>query len=211
MIDWGTLPGGYAWIFPKDDHISIGVGGPTEVSKYLKSYYHDIIEKFDIPVDELISYKAHRIPYRTKPGKYSDGNILMVGDAAGLCEPLTGEGIYYAVRSGQIAAQTTIGYLEDKSVGLNKYDEVINKEIVSELLAVFPVMHIFHAFPERVHNFMKDNNRVWSAFVRILRGEKLFTSFPDSLGSYRFLWKAIDKTAWMIYRRNMRKYKRNHP
>jgi len=207
-IDWGTIPGGYAWIFPKKDHISLGVGGPKEVSGYLKTYYQNILERFDLSANEVFSFKAHSLPYRLKSGKFSNGNILLVGDAAGLTDPLTGEGIYYAVKSGQIAAKAVYEYLGGRTQDLGKYDLAINDEVMSELQAVYPILYIFHAFPERVHDFIRDNERAWSAFVRILRGEKSYASFPDALGRYKFLWKAIDKTAWFIYRKNMRSFKR---
>jgi len=81
---------------------------------------------------------------------------------------------------------------------------------MKELLAVFPILHIFYAFPGKVHDFLRGNDRAWSAFVRILRGEKSYSEFPEALGKYRFMWKAMDKTASLIYWRNMRNFKRRY-
>ncbi len=210
QIDWGTVPAGYAWIFPKNDHISLGVGGPLEVSKYLKSYYQNILKDHDIPASEVYSLKAHTLPYRLKAGNYSNSNVILTGDAAGLTDALTGEGIYYAIKSGRIAAKVSYEYLSGLSHDIANYDKAVNEEIMNELLAVFPILHIFHAFPERVHNFIRDNDRAWSAFVRILRGEKSYSSFPDALRLYSFLWKPINKTAYLLYRKNMRRFKRRN-
>ena len=208
-IDWGTVPGGYAWIFPKNDHISVGVGCPAAVSKYLKTYYTNIIDNLNIPVADVLSLRAHSIPCRSKKGRYSNGNILLIGDSAGLTDGLTGEGIYYAIRSGQIAAKVITEYISGSIADIDQhYSVMINEEIMKELLAVFPILHIFHAFPYRAHRFIRDNDRAWNAFIRVLRGEKSYTSFPETLGYYRFMWKAIDNTAGMLYERNMKKFMR---
>ncbi len=42
FLDWGTFPGGYGWVFPKNDHFSIGVGGPAGLSKQMMPYYKQI-------------------------------------------------------------------------------------------------------------------------------------------------------------------------
>lgn len=201
-IDWGTIPGGYAWIFPKSDHISVGVGGPVEVSKYLKTYYNNIINGLGLDASREISLKAHNIPYRLSKGNFSKGNILLVGDAAGLTDPLTGEGIYYAIRSSQIAAKSVKEYFSGEKACLDSYSDRINREIMSELLTVIPILNIFHAIPLRIHNYLRNSDRAWDAFIRVLRGEKLYSSFPDSLGRYKFLWGAINYTASIFYRRN---------
>ena len=205
-IDWGTLPGGYAWVFPKDGHVSVGVGGPVNVSKYLRYYYENILDKLRLPVSEEISLKAHTIPYRLKKGNFSKGNVLLTGDAAGLTDSLTGEGVYYAIRSGQIAAKVILEYLQGLRNDIKPYSEKINEEIMQELLAAIPVLNLFHTFPARVHRYVKDSDRAWSAFVRILRGEKSYCSIPDALGRWRFMWSTINKAAALGYRRNLRQF-----
>lgn len=96
-------PGSYSWVFPKNDHISIGTGSTD--GKALKG----LIENFKrrIELNKTGTKKVYRIPLkRREPLVY--GNVLFVGDAAGLVMPLSYEGIYYAMKSGQMAAEAII-------------------------------------------------------------------------------------------------------
>jgi geranylgeranyl reductase family protein len=99
-LDWGTFVRGYAWVFPKHDHLSVGVGGPASLAKYLKPYYFRFLKSLEIEHVEILSYRSFPIPFRTGLGKVQTSRVMVVGDAAGLADPLTGYGSNSRLRAG---------------------------------------------------------------------------------------------------------------
>lgn len=213
FLDWGSFPGGYGWVFPKGDHFSIGVGGPASLSKWMMSYYQKLLEYLDvgcgirdtrsgirdpgsvhpasgIRVLETISLKSWPIPVRVKKSQYHNGRVLVAGDAAGLTDPLTGEGIYYAVRSGILAAKCCHEYLQVGSPSLESYTKAVNDELMEELLEANRIKYLFNMVPLKIHHFVRDSDRAWRAFVKILRGERWYADVPGGFGKWQVLWGA---------------------
>jgi geranylgeranyl reductase family protein len=107
-VDYGAVPEGYGWIFPKDDQLSIGLYTLASKTKKLRErLVAYMAEKGALPSgDPLEGVEAHRIPlggFRLRTPKVP---VYVVGDAAGLADALTGEGIYHALESGRLAGQT---------------------------------------------------------------------------------------------------------
>ncbi len=132
-IYFGVARWGYGWVFPKRDTLTVGIGG-------LYSKNADLMEAFkgflrarfgDVP---RVQIKGHYMPfgdYRAQPGKH---NVLLCGDAAGLVEPITGEGIAFAMQSGYYAALSIMEALSqcDGKEALKLYKEKY-KRITSAL------------------------------------------------------------------------------
>jgi geranylgeranyl reductase family protein len=198
MLDWGTFPGGYGWMFPKSDHISVGVGGPARLSKQMMPYYHKFLEMFIASIPEHISkeystlsLRSWPIPVKRGPGPFHSRRTMVTGDAAGLTDPMTGEGIFYAVRSGKLAAASAIAFLDGTSGSLARYSDTINNEIVAELLEAERIRNLFNTVPERIHKLVKTNDRVWRAFGKILRGERSYNDVRGGFGKWSFAWGLI--------------------
>jgi len=208
FLDWGTLPGGYAWMFPKHDHVSVGVGGPADLSAGLIPYYEKFLAMISLRQDQVRSKKFWPIPVRLSAGHFHAGRILVAGDAAGLTDPLTGEGIYYAVKSGAWAAEAISAELRDHTTGLNTYSRVISTRLISELKEADRVMWIFNTFPKRIHRLVRDNERVWGAFGKVLRGDRNYHDVSRGFGRLAFLWGLTCNIASFITRRKIRRYKR---
>jgi geranylgeranyl reductase len=96
-------PFSYSWVFPASKGISIGTG--TFQRGTITALLQRFKEKRRLPAAE--TKKVYRIP-AWKGDLYSKGNVLFAGDAAGQVLPLTYEGIYYAMKSGELAAQAII-------------------------------------------------------------------------------------------------------
>ncbi|MCK9421250.1 MAG: geranylgeranyl reductase family protein [Bacteroidales bacterium] len=199
FLDWGTFPGGYGWVFPKDDHFSIGVGGPVSLSKYMMPYYQKFLRYLDtgyriqdagsgFQVLETISLKSWPIPICNKKSNFHHGKILVAGDAGGLTDPMTGEGIFYAVRSGKLAAVACFDYLQGKSYSLERYTESINQELMNELLEANRIKNLFNMVPLKIHHLVRDKDHVWRAFGKVLRGERLYSDVRKGFGKWKFLW-----------------------
>ena len=135
-VDWGTLPSGYAWVFPKRDTVNIGGGGPESLTRQLRNYFKDFLlaEKIiDLNDLEKIPMIGHKLPTMTLRTKVSGEGILLVGDAAGFIEPLTGDGISYALHSAHLAAKTILQTLGSNSRNVSQYSELVNQSIYPEI------------------------------------------------------------------------------
>ena len=102
-VDFDAAEWGYGWSFPKRKTITVGVGGINTENADMKANMSAYVDQ--TKSDNALKYKGQYLPfgdYRKSPGR---GNILLAGDAAGLVDPITGEGIALAMESGDYAAQ----------------------------------------------------------------------------------------------------------
>lgn len=212
FLDWGTFPGGYGWVFPKKDHFSIGVGGPASLSKGMMPYYRhflDYLTDAGCRMQEPSSIKSWPIPVRVKKSNFHQGRILITGDAAGLTDPLTGEGIFYAVRSGKLAAETSIEYLDSRLSSLQSYTDKVNDELMDELLEANKIKFLFNTVPLKIHHFVHDSERAWKAFGKILRGERKYADVRMGFGKWKFLWSVACQVSQWISGLKEKAYQKN--
>ena len=109
QFDFGPVPGGYAWIFPKKRHLSVGLGGASRGRVDLKGRLREFLRSSGIEAVDGIERHGHFIPARLRRGGFVRDRILLAGDAAGFIDPVTGEGITYALLSGRAAARALTG------------------------------------------------------------------------------------------------------
>ena len=198
-LELGSMPGGYGWVFPKGDHCNVGVGGfpsaATSLRRELAAYAR--VESFD--PNSLSDLRAHHLPLRDPESALVHGATAFVGDAAGLVDPLSGEGIGNAIRSGQLAAQAVREYFDGKSSDLVAYQLAIEREIEPELAAARQLQALFHYTPWPYTQLLQRSNRFWHAFCRIVRGEASYAGFQSRLGPAKVL---VDAAATIAERRN---------
>jgi geranylgeranyl reductase family protein len=122
VFDFAPLPGGYGWLFPKGDHINIGVGAfaPSAESAdvSLKSVTRALLadytlRKLGIELEAIGAHVTGQYLGMGGDAYVPCGRVLLVGDAAGLVDPLTGEGIHSAIVSGQAAAAAVLSNAKD--------------------------------------------------------------------------------------------------
>jgi len=127
-FDFGVVPFGYGWVFPKSDHVNIGLysGSPSIALKrrHLITYARHKLGNADI--QKLSGHYMGMGGWRYRP---QHSRILLVGDAAGLVDPLLGEGLYNAVRSGQLAARAIISTSSNVISAGNFYIEKIRCDL----------------------------------------------------------------------------------
>lgn len=197
-LDFGTIRGGYGWVFPKEDHLSIGVCGHVSQVRNLKAYFKEYIKWLDIGESVIDHMAAHSISLRTKKSPIQNDRVVLLGDAAGLCDPLTGEGIYYAIRSAKIAAPVISGYLRGKIIDLEGYQKEVDLQIMPDLNLALKVAQILASVPRFGLSLALRNKRVWEASCEVLCGEKSYVELKKDLqGSRVFntafhLWKRIN-------------------
>jgi flavin-dependent dehydrogenase len=104
---------GYLWSFPRCDHLSVGICGSMakHTSQELRRHLHAFMDTENIPHDGARFY-SHVLPSPQKQTLSSrrvvGRNWALVGDAAAWVDPITGEGLYYALRSGELLAESLI-------------------------------------------------------------------------------------------------------
>jgi len=114
VVELGVVPGGYGWVFPKGDHANLGVGGWGSEGPRLRGHLDRLARAHDLPADALTDVKGHRLPMRPLGTAPAAGRALLVGDAAGLVDPLSGDGMYEAFVSARLAAEAILaGRLDD--------------------------------------------------------------------------------------------------
>jgi geranylgeranyl reductase family protein len=134
---FGILNWGYAWCFPKTDEISIGVGCRLDKAINLREAWKIFVKRIEDSKEikfDISKKSAFRVPLGGPESRLVTRRTMLVGDAAGLVSPITGEGIYYAMASGIIAADVakeTVDLKQPRHVW--EYEQRIQKSIGAEL------------------------------------------------------------------------------
>jgi geranylgeranyl reductase family protein len=131
-FDFGLIPKGYGWVFPKGDHLSVGIGvmrgRPTALSGPFRHYIHSLgFQEFPLRTHGYV------IPLGPRGRDFVKGRTILAGDAAGFADPVTGEGITFALLSGQMAAQALIKGALTKEAVKGFYQEALKRHILPEL------------------------------------------------------------------------------
>lgn len=172
-LDWGAVPGSYAWVFPKQDVLTVGVimakGAPAEAKRYLA----DFIAQQGLSHLPVARDSGHLTRCRTADSPLGRGRVLVAGDAAGLLEPWTREGISYAIRSGALAgaaaARIAAGHTAPKE-GLASYTRDVRAGLGAEMAAGERALTAFERHPWIFHTVLRTRFG-WQVFVRITRGD----------------------------------------
>ncbi|MGG6294713.1 geranylgeranyl reductase [Leptolyngbya sp. AN02str] len=102
-------PDFYAWVFPKYDHVAVGTGTMKVNKSKIKDLQAGIRARAAKKLEggEIIKVEAHPIPEHPRPRRVV-GRVALVGDAAGYVTKSSGEGIYFAAKSGRMCAETIV-------------------------------------------------------------------------------------------------------
>jgi flavin-dependent dehydrogenase len=134
---FGELPYGYLWIFPKQDHLSVGIAAMHPQRGELQARLKNVMERYGISI-ENVPLHGHPIPVFTRLQAISTKRVLLVGDAAGLADPLSGEGIRYAIKSGRLASQAII------SGQVDQFESMIYRQIIRNHRRALLIARIFY-------------------------------------------------------------------
>lgn len=179
VVDWGSLPSGYGWVFPKRDHVNIGVGGPLALGRNLRPYLQSFLSKqMGLPI-KASKVKGHQLPTLTSATRLESDRIFLVGDAAGLVEPLTGEGISNACHSARLAAKAILDRLGGTTVA-GSYEMAVRREIGADLLISRRLLSLAVAFPKTVMAWFERDDAVWDEFCGVLSGRSSFSALAQT-------------------------------
>ncbi len=178
-FDFGAIPGGYGWIFPKHDHLSVGVFH-ANLAKVpgLRTGLEQFMDL--LPVLEhrkMLNLRGHPIHLGSGAGILHKGRVLLVGDAANLADAWIGEGIYYALQSARIAGEVIKAAFLDGSMDLSDYSHQIRKNIGSQLAVARTFARLVYWKPELATRLLADSRCLQGLLFSAIRGDISLVEF----------------------------------
>ena len=192
----GNFTSGYGWVFPKGETVNIGGGDAESYAGHIRASFHDMLLDqqlltFNRPGD--LRVLGHRLPTITTRSRLSHGRILLVGDAAGLIEPFSGEGISYAIQSARLASEVILEALTAGLGTLPSYERRVREEIAVDFAHAGKLARWFYLYPTLLNAMLKRRDDLWEALCDVLNGTGTYAGFRvQVLGRLNFLWPAID-------------------
>jgi flavin-dependent dehydrogenase len=191
-FEFGPVPAGYAWIFPKKSHLSVGLGGYATGKLDLKARLERFLKSSAIDDVEKVDQHGYFIPSIPREEGFVKDRVLLAGDAAGFVDPVTGEGITYAVLSGRAAAKALIkGGFEPRDVK-TFYMSELSADVLSELRwGKLLGALLYRSAKIRTLLFRQYGEQLTQAFADIIAGEKSYASLCKKHVGLRRLFRAL--------------------
>jgi geranylgeranyl reductase family protein len=189
QFDFGLIPKGYGWVFPKRDHLSIGIcvirGRPTDLNGPFRRYLQSLgLQGFPMRTHGYV------IPLGPRASGFVKNRTILTGDAAGFADPVTGEGITSALLSGQMAARALIdGQLVEETVK-RSYERALKTHILPELKWGRVVAGTIYDFPRiRPWVFRIYGRQMCEAMTDVVVGLRSYRAIMENPLTYLNLLK----------------------
>ncbi|MBV6431074.1 MAG: hypothetical protein IANPNBLG_01196 [Bryobacteraceae bacterium] len=192
-IDIQFLPQleGYIWVFPRCGHLSVGICGKGETAQQLRARLEQYMRGKEIDYAKA-SFYSHLLPSLESPAwrnnRISGDGWMAVGDAGGLVDPITGEGLYYAMRSADLAAEAIIEDRRPVSELGAAYRRVLAHDFAEDLAfgasiarRVFLGRFLFRAVPTRMVEFMRRSPRFLDLMQDMFAGTQPYLTLRGRL------------------------------
>jgi geranylgeranyl reductase family protein len=198
FIDFGGIPYGYSWIFPKKEYLSVGIAGDAaKVGGRIKEHFnsfagtHAVLKGLNI--DERTGWT---VPIYYDGAPCVKGRVLLVGDTGHLVDPFLGEGIFYAIRTAKAAAEAIIDTMTGRTkVDLAPYQAWLEKEIYPEFKAAGKLSDLVYNHPRLWYSILEKDPDIMQRFYNVIRGEE------DSDSFYNWVYGKIRSRPWKVLRR----------
>jgi len=164
LLDWGVIPASYGWVFPKGDRLTVGVIAARGQGDATKAYLRAFTDRLGLSGYATVQDSGHLTRCRTDDSPLRKGQVLVTGDAAGLLDPWTREGISFALRSGALAGE----YAAKGDLG--GYVAAVNATLVPDMRAGRTLLTAFTRHAGTFHRAMA-TPKGWHAFVKMCRSE----------------------------------------
>jgi geranylgeranyl reductase family protein len=170
VLELGVVPGGYAWIFPKAEHVNVGVAGWEGEGPNLRRHLARLLAAHGLPAEAVVGLRGHRLPLREPNAPLAGKRLLLVGDAAGLVDPLSGDGIYEAALSAQEVAAIAGRFLDGAVASLDGYEAALIGRTGPLCAASWEWKHAYDRF-SRLSFGITRLPFAWPVIQALLRGE----------------------------------------
>jgi geranylgeranyl reductase family protein len=163
-VELGVVPGGYGWVFPKGDHANLGVGGWMDEGPRLREHLERLAREHGVDPAALTEVRGHRLPMRELGAPAARGRALLVGDAAGLVDPLSGDGMFEAFVSAKLAADAVVAGRPEE------YEPTLASALDRHAAASWKAKRVVERYPRACLWALRAPG-VFSAVTGLLRGE----------------------------------------
>ncbi len=191
-IDIQFLPNleGYIWVFPRSGHLSVGICGKGESAQCLRVRLERYMDEKGLSRKNAQFY-GHMLPalgcHAWRNNRVAGDGWIAVGDAGGMVDPITGEGLYYAVRSGDLASQILLADLEPAKKA-DAYRQLIARDFGSDLTygaglakRLFCGAVCFGAVPSRMIDFMRRSPKFCEIIQDLFAGTQPYLELKTRL------------------------------
>ncbi len=170
VVELADIPGGYGWVFPKGDHVNVGVGAWQREGPSIRQHLARVCAAHGLDPAQLEELRGHRLPYR-RPGMSIAGErALLVGDAAGLIDPVSGDGMYECFVSSRLAAAAVLDLLAGRAADLTSYDLAVDAALAPLHGASWRLKRAFDSWPRASWRIAR-TQLLWRSIERLLLGE----------------------------------------
>ena len=201
VLQLGAMTGGYGWLFPKADHVNVGVGCWKATAGDLRPQLHALCRDYGIDPERLESLRGHHLPMRRHGSALAADGSALVGDAAGLIDPLSGEGILAAISSGAAVAPVAHGYLRGERDSLGDYQAKVERDLLPEIAVSKGLMEVFYLYPPPFIWALQRSSRVWNHCARLIRGDESYRDVVRTGGPFQHIVHPLGALAKAITRR----------
>ena len=185
-FDFGAIPKGYGWIFPKQNHLSAGILTCSEKINRINDYFASFLKtSFLNSTPEVRSLKGHMIPYSPdKKNIIAEQRGLLLGDAVGYTDPVTGEGMYYAARTAEIASEVIINSLQNGYEHMEAFNSLVKKEFELENACAQKFARLLYDFPKISYIILKKHGQKLGKYhMDVVSGRKTYAELHRELFS----------------------------
>lgn len=186
-LELGSMSGGYGWSFPKADHFNVGCGGYREEGGKLRRHLYDLQNHYRFGGLSTRNLRGHHLPTRDEGAPIVRGRTLLVGDAAGLVDPMSGEGICSAFVSGHLAAARLLRFLDGKDPDLFSYEAAVEREIMSDIRAAKVLRDAYHYTPWPSYFMLRRSEKMREMLCQLITGERTYQGFLRQLGPLQYV------------------------
>ena len=170
VLEIAVVRGGYGWVFPKGDHVNVGVGGNGEEGPKLRAELRRMCEAYGIDPDAAEDTRGYRLPLRLPGTRLARGTTAVIGDAAGLVDPFSGDGMYEAFLSAQLVTEAALDVLAGRAENLDAYQAAVERRIAPLTRAGWGAKRAFERFPRTTYALAR-LPVTFRALEKLLRGE----------------------------------------
>jgi geranylgeranyl reductase family protein len=128
-LELGSIFGGYAWVFPKRDHLNVGVAGWEGEGPRMREHFKSFCTRRRFDKTKVEGLRGYRLVVRCPGSALASTRALLVGDAAGLMDPLLGDGLSAALVSARLAAEAALDFLAGRIATLEPYARAVIAEL----------------------------------------------------------------------------------
>jgi geranylgeranyl reductase family protein len=170
VVELADIPGGYGWVFAKGDHVNVGVGAWQTEGPKIREHLTRLCEAHSIDEATLEGLRGHRLPLRRPGTPIAAERALLVGDAAGLIDPVSGDGMYECFVSSRLASAAILDLLAGRASSLEPYGTAVDTALMPLHNASWRLKQALDRWPRASWRVAR-TELLWRSIERLLTGE----------------------------------------